>query len=266
MYTKADLSGSKITTDKPVSVFSGHHHGHIFVWHRSGGYLAEQIPPTACWDKVHYFANTGQCIVTVLAAEDDTNVDIHCNGTKESYNIVKEGGSFETVFSALYDIEYCTVHSDKPVLVAQLGALDYVGPDVVGDPMMVTVLGKSQYTNKLDSSTLNPVDSSKVYHHYINLIVLAEYYQPDQIHLKQIGGIQTLDNGKWKPFQVDNVTEAYGLRLTIQHGPFTITHDDPAVKMTVVSFGTGSKYGGYGHSAQFSGVQGKLYVLFAACI
>jgi len=263
MYTKADLSGSKITTDKPVSVFSGHRHGHVEVWLRSGGYLAEQIPPTAFWDKVHYFANTGQSVLTVLAAKDDTNVDIHCSGTKTSYNIVKEGGSFETIFSAVYDTEYCAVHSDKPVLVAHLGALEYVGSDVVGDPMMVTVLGASQYTSKLDSSTLNPVVSSKIYHHYINLLVLAEYYQPDQIHLKQKGETQTLDNGKWKPIEVDNVTEAYGLRLSIQSGPFTITHDDTAAKMTVVLFGTGDRYGGYGHSAQFSGIQGTLRILFA---
>ena len=261
MYTKADLSGSKITTDKPVSVFSGHRHGHVHVWYRSGGYLAEQILPTVFWDKVHYFANTGQSVLTVLAAKDDTNVDIHCSGTKTSYNIIKEGGSFGTIFSALYGTEYCAVHSDKPVLVAHLGALEYAGSDLVGDPMMVTVLGASQYTSKLDSSTLNPVDSSKVYHHYINLIVLAEYYQPDQIHLKQGGETQTLDNGKWKPIGVDNVTEAYGLRLSIQPGPFTITHDDTAAKMTVVSFGTGDQFGGYGHSAQFSGVQGMLFAV-----
>ena len=31
--------------------------------------------------------------------------------------------------------------------------------------------------------------------------------------------------------------------------------------MTVVSFGTGDQFGGYGHSAQFSGVQGMLFAV-----
>jgi len=44
--SETDLSGSKIVTDRPVSVFSGDRNGKIEGWPRRC-YMAEQIPPTA---------------------------------------------------------------------------------------------------------------------------------------------------------------------------------------------------------------------------
>ena len=256
---KEDLSGTKIVTDKLVSVFSGHQNGDIEGW-PVRGYLAEQIPPTAYWDKLYYFASTGfNVIIKILAAEDGTNVDIHCNGIKESHNI-NEGKSVEKFLESL-ETAYCAVHSDKPVLVAEMGAIVYNQPNFIGMPMMATVLGTNQFSNNLDSSTLNPKDSSKEYYHYINLIVLDEYYQPDMIHLTQGGETHTLNTGNWRPIAADNVVEAYGLQISIKSGPYTITHDNPVAKMTVMSFGTGEQYGGYGHSGQFRVVQGMVYVV-----
>ena len=249
----ADLGGTKIVTDKPVSVLSGNGDGNNIDWPR-GNYLVEQIPPSAYWDKVYYFASSGISDIRVIAAEDGTNVDIHCNGIKESHTI-NEGKSVEKTFTSAVEISYGAVHSDKPVLVAQMGTF----LPSMGDPMMAMILGANQYTNRLDSSTLNPEDSSKQYYHYINLFVLAEYYQPIKIHLTQGGETQTLNNGKWEPIITDNFVKAYALQISIKPGPYSITHDNPAAKMTVMSFGTGDEFGGYGHSMQFRVAQGMLY-------
>ena len=252
--SKEDLSGSKIVTNKPVSVFNGHSDGHIEIWARSG-YIAEQIPPTAYWDKVFYFVTTGGISeIRVLGAEDGTNVALYCNGIRESH-IINEGKTFNKMFNSRAEA-YCAVHSDKPVLVTQQGAIVYTESTFIGDPMLVTVPGTNQYTNTLYSSTLTLEDPSKKYHHYFNLIVLAEYYQPDMIHLTQGIVTHTLSTGDWRPISVDHVSEAYALQLSIIPGPYSITHDNPAAKMTFVSFGTGDVFGGYGHSAQFKVTQG----------
>ena len=251
--TEKDLSGTKVTTDKPVSVFSGHQFGYVDNW-SGGNYLAEQIPPTANWDNVYYFANTGQSKVRILAAENFTIVNMHCDGIKESY-MIHEG---ETAFE-LFDyhrVDYCAVYSNKPVLVVLLGAIMKYNS---GDPMMATVLGENQYTYKIASSTLNPEDSCKIYHHYINLVVLEDYYQPDMIHLTQAGETHTLTNSDWRAITADGVNKAYAVQLSIKAGPYIITHDNTAAKMTVTSFGIGDEKGGYGHSVQqIRAVQGIL--------
>ena len=251
-----DLSGTKIATDKLVSVFSGHQNGYIEGWAR-GGYLAEQIPPTAYWETVHYIPPTSHIfnVVKILAAEDATNVDMYCNGIKKSHTI-SEGKYIEKEFTIDSDM-HCVVFSDKPVLVAYMGAnIQTTHDSTDGDPMLAIVLGTNQYSNRLDSSTLSPDDATKEYYHYISLVVLAEYYQPDVIHLTQGGETLTLDNDKWKPIVVDNIVNAYAQEMSINPGPYTIIHDNSAAKMIVMSFGVEDAFGGYGHSAQISMVQG----------
>ena len=51
-----DLSGTKIITDKPVSVFSGHECANIPLNAGYCSHLVEQIPPVALWGKVYFVA------------------------------------------------------------------------------------------------------------------------------------------------------------------------------------------------------------------
>ena len=50
-----DLTGTRIVTNKPVSVFSGHECGYVPpVLYGSCEHLIEQIPPTTYWGKTYY--------------------------------------------------------------------------------------------------------------------------------------------------------------------------------------------------------------------
>ena len=51
-----DLTGTKIITDKQISLFSGHQCGHVPYNIGNCDYMIEQIPPTALWGKVFYTA------------------------------------------------------------------------------------------------------------------------------------------------------------------------------------------------------------------
>ena len=59
-----DLTGTRIVTNNPVSIFSGHERGGIqHAFPRS--YLVEQMPPTALWNNLHFvipLANIGYAI------------------------------------------------------------------------------------------------------------------------------------------------------------------------------------------------------------
>ena len=104
-----DLTGSNIVTDKPVSVFSGHEAAKGL-----GGsdldHVVEQVPPTALWDTVHYFAplaNDHPDTIRILAAEDSTKVDLYCDNTLVTY-FVNEGRS---VYATIPSTFYCAIYS-----------------------------------------------------------------------------------------------------------------------------------------------------------
>ena len=239
-----DLTGSKIVTNKPVSVFSGHEAARGF----SGSdldHMVEQVPPTALWDTVHYFAplaNDFIHTVRIVAAEDSTDIDIYCNDTLVSYTI-DESHSVYTTIPPLY----CAIYSNKKILVAQFGHHSVFSNS--GGTLMIQIPGTSYYSNRLEFTT-NPI--SNFQDHYFNLVVLKEYYQPERIWLLTSGFIQQLNNDDWVPIIVNNVTVAYGLQYPIgNYRPVVIVHTNPAAKMTASVYGF-NENSGYGHSAGYN--------------
>ena len=258
-----DLSGTKIVTDNPLSVFSGH--GCAFVPSSVGAcdHIVEQIPPTVLWGKSHYTAGLGgrrRYTIKVLAAQNLTIVDIFCNDSKETHSLNE--GEFVTKILE-FEIN-CAIHSNEQVIVAQFshGFRDDNIDDVFvygyGDPSMIFVPATIHYSNKFDISTL--VDPAKSdYEHYANIVVLAEYYQPEMIYLIANGINKSLETEEWKPINVDGITEAYAAQVSILEGTSTIAHSNPAALMTVIVYGSASAVS-YGHSGKLNtqGLFGKL--------
>ena len=238
-----DLSGTKIVTDRPVSVFSGHRCANIPWNKRACDYSIEQIPPTALWGNVHYtapLADKRSFTVKILGANNNTIVNIYCNNTMKSY-VINEG-EFVNRTSQLQ--EYCAIYSNKEVLVVQFshgGAED----NSYGDPMMTLVPATNQYLNKFDFSTIrNPLGSG--YTHYVNIIVMEQYYQPNMIYLISGGVNRSLDKQQWVPIQVNNSTEAYATQINISEGLAQIFHANASAQLMTIVYGF-AFYNGYGH-------------------
>ena len=78
--TVEDLSGTKVVTNRPVSVVSGHECGNVPSNVTFCSHLIEQIPPTALWGDVHYtapLANKRSYTIKILAAYSFTFVSIY---------------------------------------------------------------------------------------------------------------------------------------------------------------------------------------------
>ncbi|XP_065903553.1 uncharacterized protein [Dysidea avara] len=236
-----DLTGTKTITDKPVSVLSGHQCGNVPVNVDYCDHLIEQVPPTTFWGRVYYtapLATRRSYTIKVLAAYSSTAVDIYCNNTRKSYSI-SEGGSFTYTVSTR---EYCAVHSNKKVLIAQFSH----GQDddnVTGDPMMTLVPATNQYCNKFQSSTLQ---GQPGYTHYINIIVLAQCYQPDMIYLTSGRVKRSLDSQQWIPIMVNDVIEAYSVHIKISEGVIEVFHTNTNPCLAAILYGF-DDYHGYGH-------------------
>ena len=248
-----DLSGSKITTNKPISLFSGHECAFIPYSTRSCDLLMEQIPPTELWGTTYYFAPLASRVsyaIKIIAAYSSTVVDIYCNNTVNSYTI--NAGMFIEV--TYRNQEFCGVNANDKVLVVQF-SLSY-NSDLKGDPMMTLVPATTHYTNNIISSTFQPSMGNVSYKHYINIVVLASFYQPDMISVTYGGGLkQSLGSQNWVPIISRNVTEAYACQVTISHDVFEVAHSNDLALMTVVVYGFAVYLGtdernfaeGYGH-------------------
>ena len=237
-----DLTGTKIIADSQVSVFSGHQSANILPSMKAADHLIEQIPPTEFWGTTFYtapLATRRSYTIRVLASYNATNVTIHCNNTIE-YRIIDEGNFID---KTLVLQELCAIHSDKKVLVVQFshGRSD---DNVDGDPMMTLVPATVQYLSKLDFSTI--LLNSQDYNHYINIVVIAQYFQPDMIYLRTQNFNRSLESQSWTPIVVNNITEAYATKVRIVIGTGQVIHANKLAMMTAVVYGF-AEYTGYGH-------------------
>ena len=238
-----NLSGTKIVADRPVSVFSGHQCGNV-PWNiKACDYLIEQVPPTALWGSVYYIAplaNKTSFTIQVRAANDYTIVNIYCNDTMESY-VINEGG-FVNRTSQLQ--EFCAIYSSKEVLVVQFshGGNEDNG---YGDPMMTLIPATNRYLSKFDFSTIrNPVKSG--YNHFVNILVMKQYYQPNMIYLVSGGVNRSLVTQQWVPIQVNNSIKAYAAQISISEGVAQIFHTNASAQLMTIVYGF-ARYDGYGH-------------------
>ena len=241
--SSSDLTGTRIMTDKPVSVFSGHECGVV----PSSSYyycdhLIEQVPPTTYWGKTYYIAplqGRSAYTIRVLAAHNSTEVFMDCNGAGNSYTI-NAGNSFTVTYQI-----YCAIHSNKEILVAQYSpGSSYDGK--TGDPMMMLVPATDHYSNEINLSTI-----SSGYSDYINIIVLKEYYQPSMMYWIRGGVKRSLLSQSWNTITFNQVTEAYYTQLSVSNGPVTIIHTTANALMSAVVYGFAYREA-YGHSGGFS--------------
>ena len=242
--TFTDLTGTKVVTDKPVSVFSGHECVYIPRTTAGCDHIVEQIPPTAVWGNVFYISpllTRRSYTIKILAAYNHTNISLYCNGTLQSFSI-SEG---ETIIRTYMRQEYCAIHASRSILVAQFGH-GQLDDDANGDPLMMLIPSKIHYANKFSLSTIhNPAISG--YRHFLNIVVLARDHNPNMIHIKSGTVTQSLDALTWVPIKVNNITEAYALQVNISEGVAEVIHADPTASMAATVYGFGYNEG-YGHA------------------
>ena len=241
--SSSDLTGTRVITDKPVSVFSGHECGYVLSSSsRYCDHLIEQISPTTYWGKTYYVAplkGRSSYTIRVLAAYNSTEVFTDCNNARNSYSI-NAGNSFTVTYQI-----HCAIHSNKEILVAQYNPVSSYDKGT-GDQMMMLVPATVHYSNEINLST-----RSSGYDNYVNIIVLKEYYQPSMMYWITGGVKRSLQSQSWNTITFNQVTEAYYTQLSVSNGPVTIMHATANALMSAVVYGFASRKA-YGHSGGFS--------------
>ena len=246
LSSSRDLTGTRIVTNKPVSVFSGHEWCHIQQY-RPGSYLIEQMPPTALWNNLHFvipLTSSGYAIKVVAAS--DCVVNFYCNNSISSNTALKVS---ESVLKFFVNNETCMIQSFSKILVTQF-SLPY---DRVGSVMSL-VPSTMHYFSNISFSTISyNITNHENHHlssndntwtHFVNVIVLAQYFQPHMIYLVTEGTNRSLDTQEWMVIKVNNIIKAYATTVIISTGMAQVIHTNQAALMSVTVYGF-TIYGGY---------------------
>ena len=174
-----DLTGTRITSSKPLSVFSGAECASVPQDINYCDHLVEQVPPTVTWGSKFLVASldgrsSGERIRVLSARAASVTVNCNTNVSVSEFQL-QSGGSFREFEIPINS--FCSIESTSPVLVAQYAyGRD---SDGVGDPFMMIIPSIEQFTNNylVEAFLLFRVSN------YVTVYVSSEFFQPEQILL-----------------------------------------------------------------------------------
>ena len=232
-----DLTGTRITSSKPLSVFSGSDCANVPQGIRYCDHLVEQVPPTVTWGSKFLVASlegrsSGERI-RVLSARA-ASVAVNCNTiVSVSEFQLQSGGSFREFEIPINS--FCSIESTSPVLVAQYAYGKVSDGFGVGDPFMMIIPPIEQFTNNYFVEAF-PIFVSN----YVTVYVSSEFFQTAQI---------VLDNSivtGWRNV-VCSSGEICGhiSRINVSSGAHFIRHQNSSavIGVSVYGFGVTNSYG-----------------------
>ncbi|MGJ0486975.1 MAG: hypothetical protein ACR65R_20910 [Methylomicrobium sp.] len=224
-YT-ADLTGSVITSSKPVSVFSGHQCGIVPSRALACDHLVEQIPPITTWGTefltTPLATRTGGDIFRILAAHDGTEVRI------DGAVVARlKRGKFKQVNLASGSFHQIT--TSAPALVVQYSK-GTSADRVVSDPFMMIIPPTEQFGSDYFVST--PPVEPVAFNNFINIVAPT-----DQLAGLRLDEAPIPDTAFTLPFAAIGSTGYSGTQLKVGIGAHTISHLSPIVPFGVFSYG-----------------------------
>ncbi len=239
---QGDLTGSYITSDRPVAVYSGSLAttvpvgANIDAW----DHLYEQMPPLGNWGRRFVtvpLKGRSKDVFRILASRDNTHIKI---GDKKTVELNK--GAFSDF--ELSASEPTLIDSDQPVLLAQYmisNSIDrppgFTQYNWDGDPFMVLV---SPVDQTIESVTFVAYDSQNISNkYYVNVVTRDDY----------VNNIM-LDNGSipFKPLPNSGYSFA---QINIQKGPHNLTSTAAGQGFIAYTYGYGSVES-YGYGVGFN--------------
>ena len=242
-----DLTGTKVTSNRPISFFSGDQCPYIPTNLFDCDQIVEQLPPVEAWGRQFATAplktRMSFDVFRFVASENTTTVNITCvlsNGTQGYVDTFRLGeGGFVDV--QVRSTHFCWIEADKSILTLQF-AVGQEADDVLSDPFMALVPAVSHYINFLTLPVVNSAFNN--FTHYLNIIIPAEHYQPDQIFLDD-QSLQSLAL-EFVAIVYNGETMAYATQLEVSATTHTLIHGNTGGIIGVTAYGFAS-LASYGH-------------------
>ena len=254
-----DITGTRLVSNQPLVVYSGSTCTFIPSNVRACDHITEQVPPTIVWGRNFLsasFANRSSGdIYRILTSKNSTTVTVNCSTfTEPSTYFLGSPGSWQE-FSTL-NMSFCSIISDKPLLVMQFG-LSY-SLDYTGDPFMMMIIPIEQYSNNY---VFNPLpEFSK---NFLTLLVAPKDYQPQNIIVDDT----SLVNADWaEVFCSDTTICGYITYVTLTPGVHQVHHTDTSASVGVCAYGFNltNSYG-YPGGLRLENLNCKSHIHYITC-
>ena len=233
-----DLTGTKIISDSPLTIISGHEAARVPSGIFDADTIVTQLTPTITWGKTfllppHMGRNNGQSY-KVIATNKKTNAVKTCSKNYISEHIKFDENNTNWFYTS--NNVYCSIISDQPIYVAQIGVSTHYGGGNFGDPSLNTVPPIEQYQHLIQFSTLLSSGTS-----YYSVVVPNDAYFNHSLLINN-----KLINSSWVPiYASDGSVYGYGYSTSFS-GTNTIAHPNPNGKLFVSIYGW-SAYAGYSY-------------------
>ena len=244
-----DLTGSRIVSNKPLSVFAGHECTDVPGAVAYCDHLFEQVPPTNTWGRFFFLVPSESSYRTspewyrIVSSKPSTTVSITCFSLEDSLHsfsyqaYIGPVGGFEQ-FQMERD-NYCYVSADKPALVMQYAYGSSVN-NGHGDPFMMMILPNEQYVT-------NATIQFYAFSGFISDITIVVLQQTSPSNSVLLDSVPLVSD--WVPlYCAEGELCGYTLRWEINNGFHSLRHTSNLVPVAVYVYGFGS-YQGYGHPA-----------------
>lgn len=253
-----DLTGTKIVSNKPLTVISGHECANIPSSESGCEPLALHVPPLATWGTKFLLApfarRTGVQNFKAVSAEA-ASIIYTCGTTSR--------GAQGVTTLEINTADYCYVESSQPLLLVQFATGGTI--DMEGDPAAAIISPIDQYISEIAFfSLLTNIFPSN----YISVTVSAEHYNSENIMLD--GAVIGCE---WKEIR-NNEEEivGYGCSKAVTSGAntptqHTVTHTGANGLLSVLVYGfSGLPARGYAYLAgqKIAVTDGELYFNFYA--
>lgn len=234
----ADLSGSIISSDQPIAVFSGNECGEVPSGTDACDHMVEQIPPSDTWGNrfvtMPLDTRTRSIFYRFLASEDATTVTIELDTSQLELD-TSQLTSTETItldrgeFAVRDFLEPAVVNSDKPILMMQYSP-GTNWDSITSDPFMVVVPPFEQFGG---STTIINVPTNVINIHRINVVAPTS----------AVGSV-FLDGSAISPGEFQPIGESgfSGAMLAVVGGVHTVAAN-VAIGVTAYGFGNADSYG-----------------------
>lgn len=159
---KNDLTGTLVTSNKPIGFITGHVCAQVPQDVMYCDQLLEMEPPIPSWGRQFYVGrllSKTEYAMRVVASEENTQVFVN----NKLVARLPAGGFYENN----HMVDNALVTSSKPVLVAEYAQSSEADSVKAGDPFMMLITPTEQFLNYYRFAT--PVRGE--WHHYINLVV-----------------------------------------------------------------------------------------------
>ena len=233
-----DLTGTKIISDSPLTIISGHEAARVPAGTFDADPIVTQLTPTITWGKrfllpPHMGRNNGPSY-KVIATNNKTNAVKTC-GTNYNAECINFDENNTNWFYTTNNV-YCSIISDQPIYVAQIGVSTQYAGGNFGDPSLNTVPPIEQYEHYIQFSALLSSGTS-----YYSVVVPNDAYFNQSLLINNV-----LTNPPWVLIYVsDGSVYGYGYSTSFS-GTNTIGHSNPNGTLFVSIYGW-RKYAGYSY-------------------